>query len=283
MKSNYSRVVAVYFSATHTTEKVTVAVAKAIAGQMRLPLEQVDITTPEARVVDGVLVSFSEKDIVVLGMPVYIGRVPNLISPFLYEIKGNGAIGVPVVVYGNRAYDDALIELRDIMCKDGFHVAAAGVFVGEHSFSTVLGAGRPDSWDIAEAQCFGRRIANVVTTYEGEFPEMAVPGDPAPYRFFQARSNSGKCIDIRAVKPVTDMELCDNCGLCAEVCSMGAISKEDFSLVPGKCIKCCACVKRCPNGAKSFVDEQFLEHLHTLEEKFSLRRASVETFFAVEE
>ena len=49
-------------------------------------------------------------------MPVYAGRIPNLLLlKYLTSVKGNDALAVPIVLFGNRNYDDALIELRDIL------------------------------------------------------------------------------------------------------------------------------------------------------------------------
>ena len=58
---------------------------------------------------------------------------------------------------------------------------------------------------------------------------------------------------------------------------MGSISKEDPTQVPGICIKCCACVKKCPVGAKYYDDDGYLYHQHELEELYA-RRAEPEWF-----
>jgi ferredoxin len=60
---------------------------------------------------------------------------------------------------------------------------------------------------------------------------------------------------------------------------MGAIDPADPKNVPGTCIKCQACVKRCPRGAKYFDDPAFLSHRAMLEKNY-LRRAAPAFFFA---
>lgn len=274
-----NHVVALYFSPTLTTRRVVSAIAKGIAQRLEVPYSEVDITTPAQRV--GQL-SFSEGDLVVFGAPVYIGRMPNLISPYFKTIKGGGALGVPVAVYGNRAYDDGLIELRDIMEEDGFRLVAAGAFVGEHTFSRILGGGRPDSRDLAIAEQFAREIAQKVAQFGAAAAgRVEVPGTPYPYSgFYKATDTSKKSVDIRKVVPQTDLSKCNRCGLCAQMCAMGAIDFEDCTQVVGKCIKCGACLKRCPQGAKYFDDPQYLSHLQLLEEKFSIRRCEPEVFWA---
>lgn len=222
-------------------------------------------------------VVFGEGDLVVLGTPVIAGRVPNVLLPYLNDkIRGTGAIGVPVVSFGNRNYDDALIELRNIMEAKGFQTIAGGAFVSEHSFSRKLGAGRPDAQDIAQLTAFGEKIAEKVNSgWEYEGPAF-VKGEEPIRPYFTPRDRHEAAIDIRKVKPKTGEECC-NCGICAEVCPMGSISKENPSVIAGICIKCCACIKKCPIGAKHFEDAGFIYHKEELEELYE-KRAEDEYF-----
>lgn len=259
-------VTALFFSPTYTTKKCVVAIAKGVAEGLAAEYRECNITTPLMR---RQTPEYGPGDLVVFGVPVYIGRVPNLFRDYFASIKGNGAIGVPVVVYGNRAYDDALIELRDIMQGNGFQCIAAGAFIGEHSFSYTLGGGRPDAADLQKATAFGEEIARRLLAGAEPPHQLQVPGNPYPYTFFDARSGKGKSIDLRKVKPETDPEKCTNCGYCAMLCPMGAIDPDNCSEIPGKCIRCCACVKLCRPKAKYFADETYLEHKAILEEKFT--------------
>src|SRR5665648_299598 len=125
---------AMYFSATDTTKKVVSGLAREISENMDrgTTLNTIDFTLPEVRIN---AVSFSAEDLVIVGVPVYAGRFPNVLLKYLNTITGNGALAIPVVVYGNRNYDDALIELKDILELNDFKVIAGGAFIGEHSFS----------------------------------------------------------------------------------------------------------------------------------------------------
>ena len=272
-----TNVAALYFSPTYTTRKTVTAIATSAAVALSVPqTKQINVTTPIQR---REVPSFGEGDLVIFGVPVYIGRVPNLIRDFFASIKGNGAIGVPVVVYGNRAFDDALIELKDIMQGNGFRCIAAGAFIGEHSFSYILGGGRPDTADLAVAHKFGKEIAEKILQGNPIPENLTVPGNPYPYKFFNAKSNENKSIDIRKVKPETDPDKCTNCGLCAMLCPMGAINPENYTLVPGICIKCGACVKKCRPKAKFFSDPTYLEHKEILEKNFTDPRKEPEIFW----
>ncbi|MBP1744615.1 MAG: 4Fe-4S ferredoxin iron-sulfur binding domain protein [Firmicutes bacterium] len=263
------RVNAMYFSATGTTEKVVTEIASEIAGtasgcgEVRL----IDFTHPDRR---KEAVSFSGEDIVIFGVPVIAGRVPNVLLKYLRSINAGGAVAAAVVVYGNRNYDDALAELTDILEADGFRVAAGAAFIGEHSFSKVLAKGRPDEKDIAAAADFARSLFRKIASGE-RIATPAVKGE-RPYRsYYMPRDREGNPVDIRKVTPKTSSS-CTGCGICAEACPMGSIDLGDTSVLKGICIKCCACVKKCPVQAKSFDDEKYLNHKNELEAEFSARR-----------
>lgn len=267
---------AVYFSGTGTTERTVRHIAGAIARGLELPLESLDFTRPQIRQQEYV---FCETDLVVLGTPVYAGRVPNVLLPFLREkLQGGGALAVPVVLFGNRNYDDALVELRNLLTEDGFTCMAAAAFVGEHSFSRTLGAGRPDAADEALMSAFSARVLEKLRqTPNGDFVTVPVRGEEPIRPYYTPRDRHGKPINILKVKPRTDMSRCHGCGLCVGLCPMGSIDPQNPAQVTGICIKCCACVKKCPTGAKFFDDAGYLYHQHELEEIYA-RRAEAEYF-----
>ena len=268
---------AVYFSGTGTTRRTVERIAGGIASRLNLPAESVDFSRPAVR---QETLCFGEKDLVVFGTPVYAGRVPNVLLPFLRErIMGGGALAVPVVLFGNRNYDDALIELRNILTADGMHPIAAGAFVGEHSFSRVLGADRPNAEDEALMDEFAARVAELAAGLDAApVKSVAVRGREPLRPYYTPRDRAGNPINILKVKPKTDMSRCGGCGLCAELCPMGSIAPADVSAVRGICIKCCACVKGCPTGAKFFDDAGYLYHQHELEAQYA-RPAENEVFY----
>ena len=268
---------AVYFSGTGTTRRTVERIAGGIVSRLNLPAESVDFSRPAVR---QETLGFGEKDLVVFGTPVYAGRVPNVLLPFLRErIVGGGALAVPVVLFGNRNYDDALIELRNILTADGMHPIAAGAFVGEHSFSRVLGADRPNAEDEALMDEFAARVAALAAGLDAApVKSVAVRGQEPLRPYYTPRDRAGNPINILKVKPKTDLSRCGGCGLCADLCLMGSIDPADVSAVRGICIKCCACVKGCPTGAKFFDDAGYLYHQHELEAQYA-RPAENEVFY----
>lgn len=262
-----TKVKAVFFSATGTTKKVVNEIAEGIAKKSNRPLEIADFTLPEARKKP---LAFSAKELVVFGVPVYAGRVPNVLLPYLKTMEGNGALAVAVVVYGNRDYEDALVELQDILEEGGLKVVGAGAFIGEHSFSKTLAQGRPDADDIKVINDFAGKIYEKINSPEKLEP-VAVKGN-RPYRYYYfPRNEKGEKVDLRKIKPKTG-ESCTDCKLCAEICPMGSIVYEKVSEFSGICIKCGACVKRCPTQAKYFDDERYIKHKEELELMFAERK-----------
>lgn len=267
---------AMYFSGTGTTEKVVTAIAKRLAALMEADVEFINFSLPSVRANP---LSFTSDDIVILGTPVYAGRVPNVLLKYIKTIAGNDALTVPVVLFGNRDYDDGLIELRNLLEDDGFHTVAAAAFVGEHSFSTVLAAGRPNADDMKLVDTFSEKVYEKLnSTPESELlSPIEVTGESPIRPYYKPRDRKGNFIDIRKVLPKINSN-CNGCGLCADVCPMGSISHEDVHEYTGICIKCCACVKRCPQGARYFDDPGFVYHKEELEDMFK-RPAKVALFY----
>lgn len=269
------RVCAVYYSATGTTERVVLTAARTLADRLGAPLETLNISTPAAREPEQ---RFSTGDLVVAGTPTYAGKVPNKLLPYFQtKLAGGGALAVPVVLFGNRSYDNSLAELCAELEAHGFHTVSAAAFVGQHAFAAKLATGRPDAQDLALAQQFAQRTAEKVRGLAEPPAPVQVPGDAAaPY--YTPLGLDGQPAKFLKAKPQTDPAKCTNCGLCAAVCPMGSIDPADAASVPGVCIKCQACVVKCPAGAKYFDDPAFLSHKAMLEQNYT-RRAEAELFF----
>ncbi len=296
-----------FFSGTGTTEKIVTAVAEVISRTIDgepeyiadAPMDFViyrvpdyDFTPPAARKKE---YHFGPRDIVVFGVPVIAGRVPNVLLPFLKTLDGGGALAVPVVLYGNRNFDDALIELRNILEEQGFHTVAGAAFIGEHSFSRVLAAGRPDEADLDVAVEFGKAVAEKIAslcrkaaeklaeesdaqsgeTVDGmealgpvleEVCPVEVDGQDPIRPYYIPQDRQGNHINILKVKPKVHEDKCTRCGICISACPMGSIRWTDKAVaVEGICIKCCGCEKKCPEGVFYFDDEGYLYHKTELE------------------
>lgn len=231
----------VCFSPTGTTRAIVQGIAGGInAGRVQV----VDLTLPDAR---RHRLHASPNDLVIVGVPVYMGRVPAVLSEWLCSMEARSTPAVCVVVYGNRAFDDALLELRDILKSRGCIPIAGAAFIGEHSFSspgTPTAEGRPDASDISLAGDFGRKVLEKLLSISGvdEVPELDVPGD-YPY---------GGVTDLWSVDFIQISDECTECGICAAGCPVGAIDSENLrSIDRERCFTCCACIKNCPEGART--------------------------------
>lgn len=231
----------VYFSPTGTTKTVVQGIARGIDHST---VEVLDITGPDARAQP---LQTSENELLVVGVPVYMGRVPALLTDWLHAIKANNTPAVCVVVYGNRVYEDALLELNDILTECGCTTIAGAAYIGEHSFSTSetpTAEGRPDARDLKHAELFGKKIREKLQSGSsaGQISEVTIPGCH-PYR----GDSKLWVVDFIAVS-----DECTQCGVCAEGCPVGAIDPENSSVIDTeRCITCCACIKHCPKKART--------------------------------
>ena len=218
-----------HFSPTGGTKKV----ADAIAAGFHMPLVEMDLTKADAAV------SMGENDALMAVLPVYAGRVPQVSLERLAALKGNGQKAVAVVVYGNREFEDALLETKDALEDYGFRVVAAAAFIAEHSIVRSIAAGRPDVED--EALC--RQFAADVMAKADDAAPVQVPGN-----------NPYKEVKPSAFHPAAN-ETCVKCGACAQQCPVSAIPMDDPSQTNNDvCINCMRCVEACPVSSRALPD-----------------------------
>lgn len=255
-----------YFSPTNGTKKIV----KSIAQSINADYDEFDITLPQNRVNK---ITFSSDDLVIIGMPTYAGRVPKLLHNYLNGITGQDTLAVFIATYGNRDYEDALLEHYDIFTSKGFIGLGAAAFVTEHSSTNKLAAGRPDADDLKAASDFGREISKRLKeiTSEDDLKTLSLPGN-RPYVV--------KNIAMPVMVPETNKK-CVTCGICAEHCPVSAINFSDCRTIdPSKCIKCNSCVKRCPLNAKSITHEAYVNMQNMLITKFADNPGKPELFLA---
>ena len=181
--------------------------------------------------------SLTESDLCVFSVPSFGGRIPVLAAERFSAVVGNGALAVAVCAYGNRAYDDTLLEMKHLLTAQGFRCIAAIAAVTEHSMLRQFGAGRPNAQDCRELSDFARQIAAAIesASYTTDFYVSGA----FPYRPIGS-----------FVKPVATDE-CIGCGICADMCPAAAIPAENPALTDeALCATCTRCISVCPVGAR---------------------------------
>jgi len=229
----------IYYSPTGTTQKIVKEIGENI--ELKI-ISEINIAKKDIE-----SIPYIPNDcLTIIGMPVYGGRLPINVVDSLKKLQSNKSPVVIVVVYGNRDYDDSLLELKDVISSSGFKVIAGAAFIGEHSFSTnekPISQNRPDKLDLEKCRAFSRIIIEKI---KDDFisSNINIPGT-FPYKerkFFPS-----------TVHPETNYAKCNQCEVCIELCPTNALSIQGQLVTNGElCTACCACVKACPENARTF-------------------------------
>lgn len=248
----------VYFSATYTTKRIISAIADQLGGNVN----ENDITqsVPENDI------KFGKDDLFIIGVPVYEGRVPAEASEALHKYKGDGTPAIIVCVYGNRDYDDALLELKDIVTGNGFKVISAGAFIAQHSIFPGMGLNRPDERDMEQIREFGNLNARLLESVENVsvLSEVTVKGN-YPYK-------TPRKVPLQ---PEGNIK-CNECGTCVSLCPSQAIYADEPRKTDNeKCISCGRCIVVCPQNARHFEGELYKMAESKFTKAFSARQEPI--------
>jgi len=254
MKKTY----AVYFSATGTTERCVEVIAGGLCDRLAARINLADGLAPDYP-------AFSRDDVVIVAAPVYGGRIPAQAADALSRMSGNGATAVAAVVFGNRDYDDALLELTDILAESGFRIVGAGAFVGCHSIFPKVGSGRPDDRDCAQLLEFAGACRKAMGS--AAYPPLAIKGN-RPYKPYGGVP----------LFPSAKADDCVRCGKCAAKCPVQAINpSEPYMTDTSRCISCGRCISVCATKARRYSGVKYAVIGGMFRALFSRRKSAVWT------
>ncbi len=217
------------FSPTGGTKKV----ADILAGELSNEQTVIDLCDPAF---DGT--SLTAEDVAIIAIPSYAGRIPCTATERMAKIQGNGAKAILLCVYGNRAFDNTLAEMKDQAEKAGFLPIAAVAALAEHSMVRKVAAGRPDAGDVAVLKEMSAKIKAKLDS--GDITAVSVLGTVPE----KPMGNFGGKMTPKAADD------CTHCGICAEKCPTHAIDPETMEADKGKCIGCMRCISVCPSKVR---------------------------------
>lgn len=224
------------FSPTGGTKRV----ADILACELGKNIVNIELCVPENELKT---LHLTEEDICIISVPSFGGRVPEIAVNRIAKIKGNGAKAVLVCVYGNRAYEDTLYELKDVTEKTQFKCIAGVAALAEHSIVRTIAKERPDKTDEKMLKNFAEKIRQKIDNKNFEF-NVDVPGSSTYKEHIKSKS-----------VPET-RENCIGCRTCSKACPTGAIDFDNPKLTDNEmCASCMKCISVCPINARGLKEE----------------------------
>lgn len=232
-------------------------VLRAVCGGTGATVIEHNITTPAMR---NEAIAFTENDLVYIAFPVYGGLLPVNAQEVFQTLSGKNTPAVLVAVYGNRAWEGALVDMHQLVVERGFKPIAAAAAIAEHSIITEIAAHRPDAADTRLLAQFGRKSREHAASNP---PMLPAPGKSRTRTQYPKGTAFIQC----------DETLCTGCGICVNNCPTAAIQPEaPQDTNPDACIVCTACVKYCPEKARAIIPpvlamtREHLQHAHDRKE-----------------
>lgn len=249
----FEKVWKVYFSPSGTTKVVVEKISESISESKNFYTLNL-LTEP---VISEQV--FGPNDLVIIGVPVFVGRVPEFCTKQLELFKGEKTPVIATVIYGNRAYEDSLLELTNLLLERDFMVVGAAAFVAQHSLFPKVGANRPDESDFNKIENFSKLCLEKINNVD-EIKHLEIKGN-YPYREYM----------VAPMIP-TGNESCTNCKKCVDICPVKAIDSLTPTETDGDlCIRCTACIAVCPVQSRKFYGPMYEASYTRFIENFSKR------------
>jgi ferredoxin len=253
-QNGFPRTAIIVFSPHGNTLKVAGAVKEGFLSQGIEPT-LIDLTGAPWHEIRGFAYStLNDYDLLVLGSPVYAGRVIEPIETFLSGLPDTEAKLAAVFVTYGLISGNALFHAARLLSKKGYEILGAAKIVASHSMvfederdQFIL---RPSQEDLELATTFGLVLVDK-TNHSGlkRMPmDMLKPKKSLAVRIFNkfmaTRFGMALLPHVRFTR-----ETCIQCGQCAESCPVNILTLDPYPTQVGDCIKCYNCVRICPTNA----------------------------------
>lgn len=255
----------IYFSAKLTTKKYV----DCIAESMNTTNTSFHDVTSASNIND---IEIPASSLAIFAAPVYAGRIPAVAAERFAHFKGHDTPAIIFCTYGNRAFDDALIELKDLVTGNGFKVISAAAFVACHSIFPNVAEGRPFANDLKDAADFASKSLQLLKSANSiaNMADIKLPGN------HHANQAENTCFFV----PKLNKSKCDHCGTCVRLCPTKAIDADSLKIDASKCISCGHCIAVCPKHAKKFGGLKYWIAKQIFTKKIGATICRTDTFYA---
>lgn len=174
------KVIGIYYSPAGGTEKMTETLTRKIGAALGegSPLD-VSVECYNMLREESSSIEFDDETVAVIGMPVYVGKIPLPAAAALRSIAGNGAMTLAVVSYGGRKYGNALFELKRLAEECGFRAIGAGAFMISYMARRGSATSASPAIDIEALMDFGKASSEKIKRLAGsEIEELRIKPMP---------------------------------------------------------------------------------------------------------
>lgn len=173
------KVIGIYYSPAGGTELMTETLAREIGAILDAcsPLDVSVECYDMLKAQNGI--TFNDETVAVIGMPVYVGKIPLPAAAAMRKIAGNGAMTLAAVSYGGRKYGNALFELKRLTEECGFRAIGAGAFMISYMAMRGSSRGSSPTLDVEALSAFGKASSEKIKRLAGcEIEELKIKPMP---------------------------------------------------------------------------------------------------------
>ena len=191
-------------------------------------------------------------DCLFIGSPVYRDMVVPPMIEFIDSIPTvDGCRAVPFVTWGGAFSGIALWQMGQELIGKGFDLVGGAKVMGAHSMMwshpNPVGQGRPDADDDKVVSGLAREIYQRLSDNQIRTLSLEALDYNDTAHTEELKNKLGQPWMI--IPKTVDENRCTQCGVCEEVCPVGAIELSDYPVFSKSCFDCFNCIRLCPEEA----------------------------------